>query len=122
MQNDPKAFVYWLQGFLELSGATTLNEQQVQVVKEHLALVLAKTTPSTVQPYIPVPVYPSNPIPSDKGWEITCTTTDKLYPTGPKCGGCNKVCSEEGGTCKKCRGNTNASQLPIVDVPTCLTC
>lgn len=120
MQNDPKAFVYWLQGFLELSGATTLNEQQVQVVKEHLALVMTKTTPSTVQPYLPV--YPSNPMPSDKGWEITCTTTDKVYPTGPKCGTCNKVCSEEGGTCKKCRGNTAASQLPIVDVPTCLTC
>ena len=33
MENDPKAFVFWLQGFLELIGATTLNEQQVQVVK-----------------------------------------------------------------------------------------
>lgn len=108
MENDPKSFVYWLNGFFELSGATTLNEQQVQVVKEHLALVMTKTTPSIVSPY---PVYPSNPMPSDK-----------LYPLGPKCGTCNKVCSEEGGTCKKCRGNTTTSQLPIVDVPTCLSC
>ena len=92
MQNDPKAFVYWLQGFLELSGATTLNEQQVQVVKEHLALVMTKTTPSVVQPYPTYPVYPSNPLPSDKGWEITCTT-NSIYPQGPKCGGCNKTTS-----------------------------
>lgn len=115
-------FVFWLNGFLELSGATTLNEQQVQVVKEHLALVMTKTTPSVVQPYPTYPVYPSNPLPSDKGWEITCTTTDKLYLQGPKCSGCNKVCSEEGGTCKKCHSNKTAAQLPIVDVPTCLTC
>jgi len=118
---SPDNFAFWLQGFFELSGATTLNEQQVQVVKEHLALVMTKTTPSTVQPYIPVPIYPSNPMPSDKGWEITCTT-NSIYPQGPKCGGCNKTTSEEGGICKKCRDNATTSQLPIVDVPTCLTC
>lgn len=41
-------FTYWLQGFFELSGATTLNEEQVKVIKEHIALVLKKTTPSSV--------------------------------------------------------------------------
>lgn len=119
MDHDPKAFAFWLQGFFELSGATTLNEQQVQVIKEHLALVLTKTTPSTVQPYVPVPIYPSNPMLSDKGWEITCTTTDALYPSGPKCGVCTELCSEEGGTCKKCR---EISQFPIVEVPTIISC
>ncbi len=38
-------FTYWLQGFFELSGTTTLNEQQVKVVKDHIALVLNKVTP-----------------------------------------------------------------------------
>ena len=98
-------FIFWLQGFLELSGAITLNEQQVQVVKEHLALVLNKKTTTIIQ-----------------GKECDFRAESMMYPQGPKCGTCNKVCSEEGGTCKKCRGNTAASQLPIVDVPTCLTC
>ena len=40
-------FTYWLQGFFELSGTTTLNEEQVKVIKEHIALVLKKTTPSS---------------------------------------------------------------------------
>ena len=39
-------FTYWLQGFFELSGTTTLNEQQVKILKEHIALVLNKVTPS----------------------------------------------------------------------------
>ena len=39
-------FVYWLQGFLEVSQASTMNEQQVQIVKDHLALVLTKVTPT----------------------------------------------------------------------------
>lgn len=38
-------FVYWLQGALEL-GATELNSTQVQVIKDHIALVLHKETPT----------------------------------------------------------------------------
>jgi hypothetical protein len=94
-------FVFWLNGFFELSGATTLDEQQVQVIKEHLALVMTKTTPSTVQPY--VPTYPSYPMPSDKGWEITCQTVNSLGIPNCDCHGIKK-------------------EIPIVDVPTCLTC
>ena len=45
---DSINFTYWLNGFLELSGATTLNEQQVQVIKEHLALVMTKVTPTNL--------------------------------------------------------------------------
>ena len=37
-------FTYWLQGYFELSGASTLNEQQVKIIKEHIALVLKKQT------------------------------------------------------------------------------
>lgn len=41
-------FVYWLNGFMELSGAASMDEEQVRVVREHLSLVLRKKTPSTV--------------------------------------------------------------------------
>ncbi len=40
-------FVYWLQGYLELSGSAKLTEEQVKSVKEHLALVMTKVTPTT---------------------------------------------------------------------------
>jgi hypothetical protein len=45
---SPENLIYWLNGYFELSGATTLNEQQVKIVKEHFALVLHKVTPNTV--------------------------------------------------------------------------
>jgi hypothetical protein len=50
---EERDFVYWLNGFFELSGATTLNEEQVKVIKEHIALVLHKVTPSKVDPSVP---------------------------------------------------------------------
>lgn len=44
-------FCYWLQGYFELGGAglnsnKTLSSGQVQMIKEHLALVFHKVTPS----------------------------------------------------------------------------
>ena len=41
----PENFVYWLQGYLELSGTKEFTPAQVMIVKEHLALVLNKKTP-----------------------------------------------------------------------------
>lgn len=35
----PEHFVYWLQGFLELSESKTLSAKQLQVVRNHLNLV-----------------------------------------------------------------------------------
>lgn len=32
-------FIYWFKGFLELSGAKSLNETQTELVKRHLNLV-----------------------------------------------------------------------------------
>jgi hypothetical protein len=49
-------FIYWIQGFFELSGATALNEEQVKVIKEHIALVLEKKTISSVSS---VPKHPN---------------------------------------------------------------
>lgn len=32
-------FVFWLQGFFEISNPTNLSEEQVGMIKNHLALV-----------------------------------------------------------------------------------
>jgi hypothetical protein len=37
-------FCYWLQGVFEVAGPATLNESQVKIVREHLALVFDKQT------------------------------------------------------------------------------
>ena len=49
----PEHFVYWLQGFFEITNSQesqlTLTQQQVQIIKDHLKLVFNKQTP-TYQP------------------------------------------------------------------------
>lgn len=47
---SPESFVYWLNGYFELSGSNSLTDAQVKVVKEHLALALTKVTPAVVEP------------------------------------------------------------------------
>ena len=42
--ND-RDFIYWLQGFLEIADPNTLTAKQVQIIKDHLSLVLEKITP-----------------------------------------------------------------------------
>jgi len=37
-------FVYWLHGFMEFQNQK-LSENQVQIIKDHLALVFDKETP-----------------------------------------------------------------------------
>lgn len=49
----PENFVYWLQGFLELQGPIDINEQQVKIIKDHIALVLKKETPGHIFYQIP---------------------------------------------------------------------
>lgn len=41
----PEQFVYWLQGFVEISGKKELDAAQMQIVQDHLDLVLTKVTP-----------------------------------------------------------------------------
>jgi len=41
----PENFVYWLQGYLELTEINVLSEDQLKKIKEHIALVLKKETP-----------------------------------------------------------------------------
>ena len=75
----PRDFVYWLQGYIEISGATELNEQAVREIKNHLALVLTKETPTPTAPWPPVDPYAPyrttptvDPDPWGTGIEITC--------------------------------------------------
>jgi hypothetical protein len=49
-------FAYWLQGFMEICNPETLDEEQTQIIKDHLALVFNKQTPDRT-----VTVAPANP-------------------------------------------------------------
>ena len=40
-----ESFAIWLNGFLELANPKTLTEKQIQIIKDHLALVFTKVTP-----------------------------------------------------------------------------
>lgn len=42
---SPENFCFWLQGYFELGGEN-LSPQQVQIIKDHLALVFNKVTPN----------------------------------------------------------------------------
>lgn len=41
----PRDFAYWLQGYMEMENPTSLNEEQTQIIKDHLKLVFDKQTP-----------------------------------------------------------------------------
>ena len=45
----PISFIYWLQGFLELSGTESLTKEQVEMIKDHISLVMTKVTPKNVE-------------------------------------------------------------------------
>lgn len=79
---NSEAFTWWLQGFFELTGAETLNQEQVKMIKEHLALVFTKVTselgkggyqPSSLEPMIP----PATPVDGVQRAETACATWDK---------------------------------------------
>lgn len=83
-------FTYWLQGFFELSGATTLNEEQVKVIRDHISLVMKKETPNSIgglfdpkDPNIKLAQYLSKPYTQ----ELLCATNDTLIdvPTNLTC-------------------------------------
>ena len=42
----PENFVYWLQGMLEIGDVKKLNKEQVNIIKDHIKLVLTKVTPA----------------------------------------------------------------------------
>lgn len=40
----PENFCYWLQGLLEIGDPSELDSEQVEIIKEHLNLVVKKET------------------------------------------------------------------------------
>lgn len=42
----PRDFIYWLQGYFELSESNNMTPAQVKIIKDHIALVLKKETPT----------------------------------------------------------------------------
>jgi hypothetical protein len=56
----PENFVYWLQGMLESDKVKTLDEADVQMIKDHLKLVFTKVTPNigTLTQTTPIPYSP----------------------------------------------------------------
>ena len=62
-------FVFWLNGLLEISDPKSLNEKQIKIIKDHIALVLEKKTPdyTEVMPEIKWPAkpfeWPTSPFP-----------------------------------------------------------
>jgi hypothetical protein len=48
---EARDFCYWLQGFLEISGADKLTPEQVKIINDHLQLVFKKVTPGTTIAY-----------------------------------------------------------------------
>jgi hypothetical protein len=85
-------FTYWLQGFMEVANPTTLDEVQVQQIKDHLNLVFDKQTPSITistpnwqEPHRTVPdqgldwTWKPNP------YTVTCTENDLNNPNKKFC-------------------------------------
>jgi hypothetical protein len=79
----PENFVYWLNGFFEISGSKNLTEEQVQVLKDHLKLVLTKKTPNitiTQSPFIDIVPCTSPNIDFSKSPVCITTTTTGVSP------------------------------------------
>lgn len=49
----PENFAYWLQGFFEITGSTTLTTPQVEMIKKHLGYVFEGKVGYTVTQSIP---------------------------------------------------------------------
>ena len=80
---SPENFAYWLNGFFEISGSKALTEEQVQVLKDHLKLVLTKKTPNitiTQSPLIDVIPCTSPNIDLSKGPVCSTITTTFVSP------------------------------------------
>lgn len=56
-------FCYWLKGFLETANPKTINEEQTQIIKDHLNLVFNKITPNYPDGFYPSLTNPASPFP-----------------------------------------------------------
>lgn len=89
---DPLQFCYWLQGFAELNSGTPPNEMQWKAIRDHLATVFNKVTPTypsfdpddwqkkflkeiKTDPYTP-PYTPPVWYKPNQSWTVTCQTAN----------------------------------------------
>ncbi len=77
---SPENFVYWLQGFLEISNCEhlTLDNTQIKIIQDHIELVLKKETPNYIFPTPQPLTTPYNPFittPSPFGPGTICSTS-----------------------------------------------
>ena len=105
---NERDFVYWLSGFLELSGSPDMDAEQLAVVREHLALVIRKKTTASVPIKAPT-------TPSINGM----SNSPASFFGGISCGVCGRLCSNEGGTCRTCMQGVTAGDTPGSLVPLC---
>lgn len=91
---DAISFVYWLQGYLELSAADSktpeFTKEQVECIKRHIALVLMQ-----------VPGIQVSPISFPSGWPWSTTGTTPIVPLCDK-PICTDVTFVSGGEVKFC--------------------
>lgn len=115
MENNPTNFIFWLQGFFELSGATTLDEKQVKIIKEHIALTLTKVTLTSYESPLTIPPFDVERTIKNMGRNAYIQEQIRLFP-GVICRSCGKTCSEEGGTCKVCQKNESLKAVPAENI------
>jgi hypothetical protein len=46
----PERFTDWLNGFFEIADPQTLDDREVKIIRDHLALVFRKVTPDRKEP------------------------------------------------------------------------
>lgn len=69
----PEQFVYWLQGFSEITGSTP-SEKQWEIIQDHLQLVFEKVTPERIiRNNIPLPALPTAA--DVNKYQIICSST-----------------------------------------------
>lgn len=51
---QPRDFVYWLQGFMEIADPQTMTPDQIKMIKDHLEYVFKAMQVPTPQPYNPL--------------------------------------------------------------------
>ena len=81
-------FVYWLQGYMEMSNPSSLGVRETRIIKDHLALVFDKKTPereeekesgiNLVYDRFSSPIFPGN-VNEDIHTKKICSTIDYSY-------------------------------------------
>lgn len=73
---NPRDFLYWLQGFMEVANPETITKEQVEMIKRHLSLAFIKVTETDNPPII----IPNTPYPPPLSpWEPNDVYKPNIY-------------------------------------------